>query len=268
MSRNILIALAACSSLAQAYDCATVDAALRQQFAILEPMVDSPAAYDENKANAAHTEIRRLLTTDADKSWDCDFPQAREQGLQMATASDRKFRAYSWDDASGGTMRFNLGLWQYRDATGKTRVIDAHPEWEKREDVSGNSDNVTGLYTADLGERGTVYLLEESAQGSSNALAVSLQLLRVQGDKPEAAALVRSHGKDLSSIAFAYDRDSLPGTTSQYPHFGYDAASKTLRVPLIENTQKFPDGEVTGKTLDYRYDGTHFVYVKDGAASE
>lgn len=35
MSRNIFIALAACSSLAQAYDCATVDAALRQQFAIL-----------------------------------------------------------------------------------------------------------------------------------------------------------------------------------------------------------------------------------------
>ena len=157
--QHTLLILLAASALAQAKDCASDDSVLNEAFAALN-------SEDEATVATANDKIRQLLReAAAGDNWDCDYPQAQEQGLSVRTSDDHKFRAYSWDDHNGGTARYYLGLWQYRDGSGKTHIINAN--WSKGDEEGGNSGSVTDLYTAQLDGNGTVYLLEESEKGSS-----------------------------------------------------------------------------------------------------
>lgn len=250
--QHTLLILLAASALAQAKDCASDDSVLNEAFAALN-------SEDEATVATANDKIRQLLRkAAAGDNWDCDYPQAQEQGLSVQTSDDRKFRAYSWDDHNGGTARYYLGLWQYRDGSGKTHIINAN--WSKGDEEGGNSGSVTDLYTAQLDGNGTVYLLEESEKGSSRDYGRSIRLLRIKGDKLEAAPLIHTKKEDLAEIFFAYDRFSLPDDDLQPVKITYDDATKTLRVPLIKETDEYPSGQVTEKKLTYRYDGKRFTY--------
>jgi len=129
MSRNILIALAACSSLAQAYDCATVDAALRQQFAILEGLRITDAfrgsAIDQRPVNspvhalALSSDGDQLVVVEyqgaaptIDDDDETDIPPRRLPGRAAHKSADNVLEHLASDERVTRFLHDTPDLWQ------------------------------------------------------------------------------------------------------------------------------------------------------------
>ena len=101
---NIRVILFLYPAIASAHNCAEMDAALATPLRQLQN-TQSVVAYERGERDSANSEIHRLLAAQANTNWDCDYPQAQAAGLQIATAADKQFRAWRWDDMSGGIER-------------------------------------------------------------------------------------------------------------------------------------------------------------------
>ncbi|GAA4331149.1 hypothetical protein [Flaviaesturariibacter amylovorans] len=203
-------------------------------------------------ATATGKAFRALLRQVAASGWSLDYPFSElrsEPGVQVVTSPDGRLRLYSWDDETGGTMRYFCNLFQYRDHRGKVIVREALE----------NEPKAGYLYSALFQLKGgaePLYLARRHGTYSSKDAYEGVQALciTVKGLDGKVKA-IRTNTGLRNGIGFSYnffsvvDRSERPVTL-----IGWDPKSMELTLPVVRG-----NGAVTNGKIRYRFDGRVLV---------
>ncbi|MEO8074487.1 MAG: hypothetical protein ABI891_06090 [Acidobacteriota bacterium] len=185
-----------------------------------------------------------------------DFPKLKEE-ISIETSDDGKFRVYSWDTLSGGTMHFFETIYQFQGANGKVYSTS-------RDLAEGDSGSfVYDVFTADS-KAGKIYLACSVSIGSTQDRFQNLRLFKIDGNSlNDAVKLIKTKTGLTDSIGFEYNFFSVVDRPErQIELILYDKKTQTFKIPVVIDDKEFPNGRVTNKFINYRFDGTYFVKVK------
>ncbi len=217
---------------------------------------------DDKKVDNANTEVKRLLTAYAKKadSMQCNFNQSKQQGLITLSSKDNKFRVYSWDIHTGGTMHNYAGFYQFVD---DDNIHTQNMQARSTNDPLHQFPNA--IFTANLDEemgKHVYYLLVSTGVYSNIDTSQNLQILAIKDKKIIYPAII-SASTLTSFLGFAYDFFSVVDRPERpIQLFKYDDKTKTIRFPVVVEDPKFPSGKVTDKKIEYRFDGQYFQRLK------
>lgn len=176
----------------------------------------------------------------------------------IATSDDGHFRIYSWDTRDGGTMHNFSRVYQYLGADGKV-----YSNKEPGDDEDSGGSFVTDIYTLNMPRGDNVYIVCSTFIGSTQDHAQSANLYKIGGNLLDyKVKLIKTKSGLTNSLGFGYnffsvvDRDQRPVRL-----ISFDKKTKTLRIPVVIEDKEFPNGRVTNKSINYRFDGKYFVKV-------
>ena len=184
-----------------------------------------------------------------------DFARAIKKGMTIATSDDHKFRIYSWDEESGGTMHIFRAILQYKMADGHTYCRLICPKQEGVLDISDKGDGpgyfYPNIYTIHAKNK-VYYLAIRKAIYSSKDCSTGIQAFAIQdGMVNDSIAVFKTKTELLNSIDCGYDWDGDFNAIKLSPD------KKKLYIPLV-------DGEIkTNKYLVYKFDGNQFIFDKN-----
>lgn len=212
---------------------------------------------DDEKLTAANEALKRSLMDNGTKAafLAYAFPKLQEE-MFVATSKDGKFRIYSWDRQSGGTMRDFTEVYQFRGSGGNTIM------WaENDEDESGGSFYPEIFQVASKG--GPIYLATSTFIGSTSMHGQSIKTIKINGDDLDLTAkLIRTGSGPANSAGFGYDFFSVVDRKERpIKLFQFNEARKEFRFPIVIEDDETPQGRVTNKFITYRFNGTYFVKV-------
>ncbi len=178
----------------------------------------------------------------------------------IATSDDGKFRIYSWDTETGGTMRDFSRVYQFQGADGK--VYSKTDEVNEEEEGGGAGSFVTDIFTVDSKD-GKIYIVCSTLIASTKDIYQSANLYKIKDDTLiDKVKLFKTKSGVSDSLSFEYDFFSVVGHKERPIRLIlYDKKKNWLKIPLIINDKKFPLGRVTNKFINYKFDGTYFIKV-------
>lgn len=214
--------------------------------------------YDDAKLGPATEAFKKKLMRYATRVdvLKYEFPKLEEE-IFIATSKDRKFRVYSWDLQTGGTMHDYDRVIQFVGKSGKPVAwTDNDGEYE------GGGAFYTDVFQVDTAA-GPLYLLVSTSRASSSLNGQTIRAARVVGDDLELDPKVfRTSSGLASSIGFAYDFFTVVDRPERPLRlFTFDEARKEFKFPVVIEDEETPQGRVTNKFIAYRFNGTHFVKV-------
>ena len=215
--------------------------------------------YNEDKLNSASLLLKQKLVEYGGRAdvLKYSFPKLKET-MFIATSKDGKFRIYSWDLESGGTMHDYDRVIQFIGANAKVMV------WA---DEDGEYDGGGSFYTDVFqvpSARGPIYLLTSTSRASSSLTGATIRAMRIVGnDLDMKAKVIKTSSGVTNDVSFAYDFFSVVDRPERpIKLFKFDEARKEFRFPIVIEDEDTPQGRVTDKFITYRFDGTYFVKVK------
>jgi hypothetical protein len=213
---------------------------------------------DDDKLTAANKALKDSLMNNGTKSaiLAYAFPKLREE-MYVATSKDGKFRIYSWDMQTGGTMRDFAAIYQFRGTGGKTIM------WaENDEDESAGSFYPEIFQVAS--RNGPIYLATSTFIGSTSTHGQSIKTIKINGDDLDLTAkLIRTSSGPANSVGFGYDFFSVVDRKERpIKLFEFNESRKEFKFPIVVEDDETPLGRVTNKFIIYRFNGTHFVKLK------
>lgn len=248
LSNALLLSLAIATP-AFAIDCQTLDKNLATALATAEQFSSYSGSYDEEKLSKANEQIIDILNKlGEDKaSIDCPFTQSQEW-LSVLTSPDKKFRAFSWDDNSGGTMHFYNQYLQFIDKNRHTHL-----------QTNDNQEFVNSLFTMTINNK-PLYLLTTTGIYSTKDTAEILQLYQIQGDKLISPKLIKTQQGAMDKLKVSYNFFSVVDRLERpIKLFKFDEKTKTIRFPVVIEDKEFDNGKVTNRFIHYQFDGKYFV---------
>jgi hypothetical protein len=168
----------------------------------------------------------------------------------VATSADGKFRIYSWDLQTGGTMHDYASVFQYQSRSGS---IYAKAESEDDESAGAFTTQIFQLNS----KIGPVYIANSTFIAQSNIHGQSIYVVRINGDKLEWPKLIRTQSGLQNSIDFSYEPFSLKDRSERLVFF--DGVKKAFRFPVVIEDRDVEIGRVTNRFITYRFDGRYFV---------
>lgn len=187
-------------------------------------------------------------------SLSCDFSKSTQNDeLLIISSADKKIRAFSWDNQSGGTMRDHDVIIQSVNKLGKLTL-------DERDGI----DYIKDIFTTKLNDQPYYWLINYSIVESQNH-GISAELYTINEQGLILVKLIKT--KKLTGVlGFTYsplsEDPALPdGEPARY--FRYDDQTKTLSFPVVIETNDYPYGKITDKRIQYRFDGQYFVRIKN-----
>jgi hypothetical protein len=217
---------------------------------------DYGSNYDEEKLSNANKVFKENLLNDTKNAATLKYSFASlGKLLTIATSDDGKFRIYSWDMETGGTMHEFSRVYQYQGADGK---VYSKPESEAAEGDAGSF--VYSIFTQKT-NNGNVYAVCSTAILSNTENYQTVSLYKIEGNAlKDKVKLFKTKEGLTDSIGFEYDFFSVVDRKERpIKLISYDQATKTIRVPIVIQDKKFPLGKVTNKSISYKFDGNYFV---------
>ena len=183
--------------------------------------------------------------------------------IDIATSADKRFRVYTWDRQDGGTMHFFEAVYQFMADDGK--VYSNGNVYSKTAKVGEDGDAggfVTDVFSLDT-KNGRVYMVCTSSILSTSEMAQSIDLFKVRGNSLDGKVkLIKTSEHLTNTLGFEYDFFSVVDRPERpIKLISYDAATKSIKLPVVIVEDKFQYGRVTDKFITYRFNGTHFVKV-------
>jgi len=181
------------------------------------------------------------------------FDLLRKEGLGIVTSSDGLFRIYSWDNDLGGTMRYYENVFQYRSGPNVNSILKV--------DTSGDGSNYNyyyeSLYT--LNANGHAYYLAiYDGKFSQKDAGEGIRVFAIENGKlNEDVKLIKTANGLHSKLYYNYDYFSLSDKVKD-ADIRYDAASKTISIPIIT-----AEGQATNGHILYKFTGQYFERVKN-----
>ncbi len=215
--------------------------------------------YDDEKLSAANKVFEEKLLKYTKMAATLKYPFAElNKFMANATAVDGKFRVYTWDSESGGTMHDYYRVYQFQGADGK---VYSQTEDNSEED-GGAGSFVYDVFTVDAKD-GKFYVVCTNFIGSTNDHYQSANLFKIEGNKiNDKVNLIKTKSGLTNSLSFEYNFFSVVDRKERpIKLILFDAKTNTLKIPVVINDQKFPNGRVTDKFISYKFDGTYFVKV-------
>ncbi len=257
MLKVLIISLALfCSAVAQPPS--AIEAELLAHLSDISKYGNYGGEWDDAKVYAANDALREKLLLHGSRSDVLQFPFSRlRDEMFVATSKDGKFRAYSWDKQTGGTMRDFAAVFQYTLPGGKIAAIAENDG----EDESAGSF-YPEIYQLSAGDR-TIYLLTSTFIGSTSMHGQSIRAVVIERDKLNLAAkLIKTASGLTPSVGFAYDFFSVVDRPERpIKLFEFNESRREFKFPVVVEDAKTPQGRVTNKFITYRFNGKHFVRV-------
>lgn len=176
------------------------------------------------------------------------FSKLTNEGLKIATSEDGKFRIYSWDTATGGTMRFFRNVYQYKnDSKVFSKLIDFG------EDDAGAFYNQIN----DVISQNKKYYLAQRVSVLSSALSYhAVQVFSIDGNiLNQNAKLIKTKSGIQNQLGYEVDFSASVNSNNTRENYGieYDAKKKIISIPLIQ-----ADSKLTDKKIRYQFKGKYF----------
>ena len=178
--------------------------------------------------------------------------------MMNATSDDGKFRIYSWDLETGGTMHDYARVYQFQGADGK---IFSKTEDNAEED-GGAGSFVYSIYTVNT-RKGKIYVVCSTFIGSTQDHYQSADLYKIEGNKlVDKVKLIKTKEGLTDTLNFEYNFFSVVDRKERpIKLILFDKKTNVLKIPIVINTKDFPNGKVTNKFISYKFNGTYFVKV-------
>jgi hypothetical protein len=212
--------------------------------------------YDEQKLDNAQAVFEEKLSkyTKAASTLDHEFADLGQQ-MSIATSADGMLRIYSWDLEDGGTMHRFGRLYQYRNPDGKVYSMVEQPP-----DEGMGQGFVTEIFTLDT-TAGKVYIVASTFIGSTKNYYQTASLYRIEGGKlNNNVNLIKTRSGITNTLRFEYDNFSVIDRTERpIKLITFDKRTGILAIPVVIKDGEFPDGRVTNRRINYRFNGQYFV---------
>ncbi|MGD9630405.1 MAG: hypothetical protein AB7V18_14285 [Pyrinomonadaceae bacterium] len=235
----------------------SVEASLKRYLKEVSDYGNYGSRYNERRLNAANDKIRALLLSGGRTAAILRYSFPKLKGdMYIATSPDGKFRIYSWDLETGGTMHDFASVFQYQGKSGK--VYTRAPI----DDEESAGSFYTQIFQTDS-KRGPIYLANGNFIGSSSLNGQSIEAFAIEGEKFDAKPnVIRTSTGLTNSISFAYDFFSVVDHSERPVRLVfYDPAKREFRFPVIIEDDDALQGRVTNKYIIYRFNNNVFVKV-------
>lgn len=213
--------------------------------------------FDDDKLNAANEKFEKdiLKFTKVAATLKHPFKELTKE-IDIETSADGRFRVYSWDMLTGGTMHFYRTLYQFRRGDGK---VDSYVN-----DLGEEGD--PGSYVQDIYQvqaaKGNVYLVCTTARLSNPDRYSSVAAYAIEGNKLNDKVKIFKTASGLTNaISFSYSAFSAMDVGMEGNLIRYNSATKTLKIPVVRQSD-MSVGDVTKHNISYKFNGTYFVKVK------
>ena len=206
-----------------------------------------------NKANEVFSKKLADYTVKYPFTINQPFNLLKKEHLDVCTSSDGLFRIYSWDTWLGGSMHIFENVFQYK--VGNKTMSVFHPLKWGGEVVSYWFPKVYTLKAKDktyyLGIYGGIFSTKDAGTG--------IQVFAIEnGRLNEDVKLIKTSTGLHSKLYYDYDFFSIVDIKFELrPTITFDAATQTIRLPLVDGKGKF-----TSKYITYKFTGQYFEKVK------
>lgn len=203
--------------------------------------------------SSANTKFENLLiryTSSHPQTLHHDFNSLKKIGLIMTTSEDGKFRVYSWDSWTGGSMHFFKNVFQYEAPDKKV--------YSKAVENQGEGDPGCYYYQINdiISENKKYYLTLNKAILSSGMSYHAIKFFSIDnGLLNDKAQLIKTQSGIKNQLG--YEVDLTASANRQYEgrdyEIQYDSKNKIISIPLIQT-----DSKVTSKKIRYQFKGKYF----------
>ncbi|MFZ4930404.1 hypothetical protein [Chryseobacterium sp. Mn2064] len=183
-----------------------------------------------------------------------DFKTLKREGVKISTSEDGKFRIYSWDTLTGGTMHFYRYVFQYEAGKKvKAEISDTNME-----------DDSESLYykVNDVVSEGKRYYLTQNHAVYSNALLYyTVKFFTIEnGQLKSDAKLIKTPTGLQNELTCELDfsatvNQNNPITYEDYKNLNlrYDPKKQIISIPLVLDNSK-----ITTRRVRYQFNGKYF----------
>lgn len=214
---------------------------------------DHQSSYDS--LAAANTNFEKLLvryTSSQPQTISHDFKSLEKNGLIVTTSEDGKFRIYSWDTWTGGTMHFFRNVFQHE--AGKK-------VYSKAVEIQGEGDPGYYYYQINdiISDNKKYYLTQSKAILSSGMSYHNIKAFSIDNEQlNDKAQLIKTQSGIKNQLG--YEVDLTASANRQYEgrdyEIEYDTKNKIISIPLIQ-----ADSKVTSKKISYQFKGKYFEKI-------
>ncbi|MBB5396227.1 hypothetical protein [Mucilaginibacter sp. AK015] len=179
------------------------------------------------------------------------FTALKKAHLDIFTSTDGLFRIYSWETWMGGTMRDFSNLMQYKTGQKTNAIL-----YTTTQDVY--IPFYSNLYTFKNGAK-TYYLGVYNGIYSTKDVSTGIKLFTIEnGRLNDNVKLIKTQSGLRNKISYNYDFFSVVDIAVELrPTITFDAATNTIKLPLVNNK-----GKITDKFILYKFNGNYFERVK------
>lgn len=204
---------------------------------------------------AANTKFEKLLlkyTSSNPQTLSHHFNSLRKNRLTIATSEDGKFRIYSWDTWTGGTMHFFKNVYQYKTGDqvhSKTIAPDAE----------GDPKSFYYQINDIVSQNKKYYLTQSTSIFSTGLSAHYVKIFSIEdGQLNDAAQLIKTQTGIRNQLQYEVDLTASANRNNEIRNYNieYDKKNKIISIPLI-----LDDYKITSKKIRYQFKGKYFEKI-------
>lgn len=204
---------------------------------------------------AANTKFENVLlkyTASTPQSLRYDFKTLKKSGLVVASSEDGKFRIYSWDTETGGTMHFFKNIFQYEGNKKVESKVIATP-------AEGDAQSFYYQINDVVSQNKKYYIAQSRAILSSALTYHTIKVFSIDnGQLNDKAILIKTKSGIKNQLGYEVDLSASSNRNNEIKSYyiEYDPKNKIIRIPLILDNSK-----VTDKKIRYQFKGKYFEKI-------
>lgn len=171
------------------------------------------------------------------KSKDYQFSGLSEAGIHAVQSTDKKMRVFSWDDNTGGSMRFYTNLYQVFDGTKPEVYLFRASQDTKAQETT----HINEIHSFQADNK-TYYVLLGQSPVSNRLVYELLQMVTLNGNRMHFKNNnILWEGKKVSTIFTSYDVLNLDQDTEEelVNLIKFDAVKRQINVPVVNSEDQF-----------------------------
>lgn len=210
--------------------------------------------YSLDSLLAANQNFEKMLfqvTSKQAASLNHPFKSLVDKGLHISSAPDGKFRIYTWNTLTGGSMHFYKNLFQFKSGNQVLAEKDKNEEGDPG--VFFRTVNVVRVGNKDY------YLGYQIALLSSALSYHSMKVFSIDDKSLNSdAKLIKTKTGIRNQLGYEVDqtKESNSDLPMEQTMIEYDSKHKVISLPLIQ-----ADGKVTDKRIKYQLKGRYFEKI-------
>ena len=214
--------------------------------------MDSIVVYNEK------LQTRLLECTQTQESLRKPFVSLGEYNIGLTRSPDGLFNIYSWDDETGGTMRYSMNVFQFSDGH---RVASQKAAWLEDADPDETTSFFYDVLDEVVSGGKKFYVVKGVFVGSSAVSAHVIKIFSIDSSVLNSdAKLIRTKTGIRNELSYEIDFSASANLGNPVDReeawLQYDAKSHTISIPLIQE-----NGRLTKKKIRYRFTGTYFEKI-------